>query len=210
MATHNKKVSDAVIKRLPRYFRYLADLKGNNVLRISSKTLSEKLNFTASQIRQDFSCFGEFGRQGYGYNVESLYCELKKILGANKCFGIVIIGAGNLGQAIANNGDFEKRGYFLKGIFDVNKELIGNKIKGIEIMAMDALQEFLKNNHVDIAVLTVPKSVTESVANDVVNMGIRGIWNFSAIKLKVPDDVMVENVHLSDSIMVLGYKIKNN
>ena len=126
MATHNKKVSDAVIKRLPRYFRYLADLKGNNVLRISSKTLSEKLNFTASQIRQDFSCFGEFGRQGYGYNVESLYIELKKILGLNNSFGFVIIGAGNLGQAIANNGDFEKRGYFLKGIFDVNKELIGN------------------------------------------------------------------------------------
>jgi len=210
MAIQNKKVSDAVIKRLPRYFRYLTDLNENNVLRISSKALSEKMGFTASQIRQDFSCFGEFGQQGYGYNVEFLYCELKKILGANKSFGIVIIGAGNLGHAISNHGNFEKRGYFLKGIFDVNKELIGSKINGIEIMAMDALQEFLKNNHVDIAVLTVPKSVTEVVANDIVNMGIRGIWNFSSMELNVPDDVIVENVHLSDSLMVLGYKIKNN
>ncbi len=210
MANQHKKVSDAVIKRLPRYFRYLADLKENNVLRISSKALSEKMGFTASQIRQDLSCFGGFGQQGYGYNIESLYSELKKILGVNKSFGIIIIGAGNLGQAIANHGKFEKRGYFLKGIFDIDKELIGNKINGVDIMAMNTLPKFLENNHVDIAVLTVPGSVTTVVANDIVEMGIRGIWNFSAMDLKVPDDVVVENVHLSDSIMVLGYKIKNN
>jgi len=210
MANQQKKVSDAVIKRLPRYFRYLADLKENNVLRISSKALSEKMGFTASQIRQDLSCFGGFGQQGYGYNVESLYSELKKILGVNKSFGIIIIGAGNLGQAIANYGKFEKRGYFLKGIFDVNKDLIGNKIDGVDIMTMDSLPEFLKNNHVDIAVLTVPRNVTTVVAEDIVKLGIKGIWNFSAMDIKVPDDVEVENVHLSDSIMVLGYKIKNN
>ncbi|MDX1358605.1 MAG: redox-sensing transcriptional repressor Rex [Clostridia bacterium] len=205
-----KRVSDAVIKRLPRYFRYLADLKANNVLRISSKALSEKMGFTASQIRQDLSCFGGFGQQGYGYNVESLYNELRKILGVDKSFGIVIIGAGNLGQAIANHGKFEKRGYFLKGIFDVSEDLIGRKINGIEIMGMEKLGKFVKANDIDIAVLTVPGPVTASVADDIVQLGIKGIWNFSAMDLKVPDDVVVENVHLSDSIMVLGYKIKNN
>jgi len=210
MAIQQKKVSDAVIKRLPRYFRYLADLKDNNVLRISSKALSEKMGFTASQIRQDLSCFGGFGQQGYGYNVESLYNELRKILGVDKSFGIVIIGAGNLGQAIANHGKFEKRGYFLKGIFDVNKELIGDNINGIEIMDMSKLKEFIKTTHVDIAVLTIPKPVTGNVADEIVKLGIKGIWNFSAMDLKVPEDVVVENVHLSDSIMVLGYKIKNN
>jgi redox-sensing transcriptional repressor len=168
------------------------------------------MGFTASQIRQDLSCFGGFGQQGYGYNVESLYNELKKILGVDKGFGIVIIGAGNLGQAIANHGKFEKRGYFLKGIFDVSDELIGKQINGIEIMEMERLGKFVKDNDVDIAVLTVPRDVTASVADDIVKLGIKGIWNFSAMDLKVPEDVVVENVHLSDSIMVLGYKIKNN
>ncbi len=210
MAIQQKKVSDAVIKRLPRYFRYLADLKDNNVLRISSKALSEKMGFTASQIRQDLSCFGGFGQQGYGYNVESLYNELRKILGVDKSFSIIILGAGNLGQAIANHGKFEERGYFLKGIFDVNKKLIGDSINGIEIMDMSKLKEFIKTTHIDIAVLTVPVAVTGSVADEVVKLGIKGIWNFSAMDLKVPGNVVVENVHLSDSIMVLGYKIKNN
>lgn len=210
MTIQQKKVSDAVIKRLPRYFRYLADLKENNVLRISSKALSERMGFTASQIRQDLSCFGGFGQQGYGYNVESLYNELKKILGVDKSFSIIIIGAGNLGQAIANHGRFERRGYFLKGIFDVNKDLIGNKIGGIEIMEMSRLKDFLKTTKIDIAVLTVPRVVTVKVAEDIVKLGIKGIWNFSATDLKVPEDVAVENVHLSDSLMVLGYRIKNN
>jgi len=210
MSNQQKKVSDAVIKRLPRYFRYLADLKENNVLRISSKALSEKMGFTASQIRQDLSCFGGFGQQGYGYNVESLYNELKKILYVDKGFGIIIIGAGNLGQAIANHNRFEKRGFYIKGIFDVNKDIIGKIISGIKIMGMDKLPGFMKDNKVDIAVLTVPRDITEEVANSVIKLGIKGIWNFSAMEIKVPDDVVVENVHLSDSIMVLGYKIKNN
>lgn len=210
MAVQHKKVSDAVIKRLPRYFRYLADLKDNNVLRISSKTLSEKMGLTASQIRQDLSCFGGFGQQGYGYNVESLYNELKKILGVDKGYNIIILGAGNLGQAIANHGKFEKRGYNLKGIFDVDRDVIGKVINGIEIMSMDELPGFLKSGSIDIAVITVPRKVTASVAENVVALGVKGIWNFSAIDLKFPEDVVVENVHLSDSIMVLGYKIKNN
>lgn len=209
MAIQQKKVSDAVIKRLPRYFRYLADLKENNVLRISSKALGEKMGFTASQIRQDLSCFGGFGQQGYGYNVESLYNEVRKILGVDKNFAIVIIGAGNLGQAIANHAKFEKRGYFLKGIFDVDKNLVGGEINGIEIMDMKKLPGFLKDFNIDIAVLTVPRNVTCKVAREIIKLGIKGIWNFSAMDIKAPDDVVVENVHLSDSIMVLGYKIKN-
>ena len=209
MAIQQKKVSDAVIKRLPRYFRYLADLKENNVLRISSKALGEKMGFTASQIRQDLSCFGEFGQQGYGYNIEFLYNEIKKILGVDKKFATVIIGAGNLGQAIANHAEFEKRGYFLKGIFDVNKELVGGTINGIEIIDMKKLPQFLKDFNIDIAVLTVPQKVTCKVAREIIELGIKGIWNFSAMDIKAPDDVVVENVHLSDSIMVLGYKITN-
>ncbi len=210
MPLQNKKVSDAVIKRLPRYFRYLADLKDNNVLRISSKTLSEKMGLTASQIRQDFSCFGGFGQQGYGYNVESLYNEIKKILGVNKGFNTIIIGAGNLGQAIANHSRFAERGYHLKGIFDVDEKTIGSKINGITIKDISKLEEFVKSMKVDIAILTVPRRDTARMAQKAADLGIRGIWNFSAMDLDMPDEVVVENVHLSDSIMVLGYRIKNN
>ncbi|MBN2558096.1 MAG: redox-sensing transcriptional repressor Rex [Clostridia bacterium] len=210
MAIQYKKVSDAVIKRLPRYFRYLAELKEANVQRISSGVLSEKMGLTASQIRQDFSCFGGFGQQGYGYNVESLHSELKKILGVDKGFNTIIIGAGNLGQAIANHSKFEKRGYFLKGIFDLDAKIIGKKINGLEIMNMDSLPDFLRKEKVDIAIITVPREVTAEVADLAASLGIKGIWNFSAMDIKVPDDVVVENVHLSDSIMVLGYRIKNN
>jgi len=209
MALQNKKVSDAVIKRLPRYFRYLSDLKENGVLRISSKALSEKMGLTASQIRQDLSCFGGFGQQGYGYNVELLYNEMKKILGVDRGFGTIIIGAGNLGQAIANHAKFEARGYFLKGIFDVNPDVIGDSINGIEIYPMEELEGFCKRESIDVAILTVPREVTAKVADFIVSLGVKGIWNFSAMDLRLPDEVVVENVHLSDSIMVLGYKIKN-
>lgn len=210
MPLQNKKVSDAVIKRLPRYFRYLADLKDNNVLRISSKTLSEKMGLTASQIRQDFSCFGGFGQQGYGYNVESLYNEIKNILGVNKGYNTIIIGAGNLGQAIANHARFAERGFHLKGIFDIDEKTIGRKINGITIKNISKLDEFTKKIKIDIAILTVPRMDTARMAQKAVDLGISGIWNFSAMDLDMPDEVVVENVHLSDSIMVLGYKIKNN
>lgn len=210
MPVQNKKVSDAVIKRLPRYFRYLADLKENNILRISSKTLSEKMGLTASQIRQDFSCFGGFGQQGYGYNVETLYNEIKKILGVDKGFNTVIIGAGNLGQAIAKHAKFAERGFTLKGIFDVDEKTIGQKINNIKIQHISKLDEFVKTTRTDIAILTVPREDTEKMAKMATGLGIKGIWNFSAAELDMPDDVVVENVHLSDSIMVLGYRIKNN
>jgi len=210
MALQNKKVSDAVIKRLPRYFRYLADLKENGVLRISSKALSEKMNLTASQIRQDLSCFGGFGQQGYGYNVESLYNEMKKILGVDRRFRTIIVGAGNLGQAIAKHAKFEARGYFVKGIFDIDEKLIGTSINGIVIQHMDEIEHFCSKQPIDVAILTVPREVTAEIAELIVRVGIRGIWNFSAMDLRLPDEVVVENVHLSDSIMVLGYKIINN
>ncbi|HPQ46292.1 MAG TPA: redox-sensing transcriptional repressor Rex [Clostridia bacterium] len=210
MALQNKKVSDAVIKRLPRYFRYLADLKENGVLRISSKALSEKMNLTASQIRQDLSCFGGFGQQGYGYNVELLYNEMRKILGVNRGFRTIIIGAGNLGQAIAKHAKFEARGYFVKGIFDVDDRLVGTSINGIRIRHMDEIDDFCSKESIDVAILTVPREITAEIADKVVALGIKGIWNFSAMDLRLPEEVVVENVHLSDSIMVLGYKIINN
>jgi redox-sensing transcriptional repressor len=206
----DKKISDAVIKRLPRYFRYLADLKTNGITRISSKDLSEKMSLTASQIRQDLSCFGGFGQQGYGYNVEHLHDEIGKILGVNKGFNMIIVGAGNMGQALANYSNFTKRGFRIRGIFDIRPELLGKKIKGVEIMHTDMLEEFVKANDIDIAVLAIPINDTRDMAERVIKLGVKGLWNFSAVDLKVPQKMVVENVHLSDSLMVLGYKINNN
>ncbi|HHY23851.1 MAG TPA: redox-sensing transcriptional repressor Rex [Clostridiaceae bacterium] len=204
----NKKVSIAVIKRLPRYYRYLSDLLKMNIDRISSRELSQRMGITASQIRQDLNCFGGFGQQGYGYNVESLYAEVGNILGVNSNFQTVIIGAGNMGQALANYENFEKRGFKLIGIFDINPKLIGNKIRNVEILHMDELDDFVKNNRVDIAILTVPYQHIPEVAEKVASLGIKGLWNFSAMDLKLPyDDIIIENVHLSDSLMVLGYKL---
>jgi redox-sensing transcriptional repressor len=202
-----KKVSLAVIRRLPRYFRYLSDLLQMDITRISSKELSERMGITASQIRQDLNCFGGFGQQGYGYNVESLYKEISNILGLNNDFTSIIIGAGHMGQALANYANFEKRGYRLVGIFDVSTELVGGKIRDIEIMHMDKLEEFVKNNKVDVAILSIPFEYTREVADRVASLGIKGLWNFSPMDLKIPYDVIIENVHLSDSLMVLGYKL---
>ncbi|MGI6777780.1 MAG: redox-sensing transcriptional repressor Rex [Acetivibrionales bacterium] len=202
-----KNISSAVIRRLPRYFRYLADLLKLDIVRISSKELSSRMGITASQIRQDLNCFGGFGQQGYGYNVELLYKEIGKILGLNNNYQTIIIGAGNMGRALANYTNFEKRGFKLVGIFDVNKALIGKKIRNIEIMHLDTLQDFMNGTRVDIAVLTVPYEHTPEVADMVARMGIKALWNFSAMDLKLPYNVIVENVHLSDSLMVLGYKL---
>jgi len=202
-----KKVSIAVIRRLPRYYRYLADLLRMDITRVSSKELSARMGITASQIRQDLNCFGGFGQQGYGYNVEALYREIGEILGLSNNYQTIIIGAGHMGKALANYTNFEKRGFKLIGIFDVNPEIIGTKIRGIEIMHMDRLEEFVSNNKVDIAILTVPYDQTPSVADRVARLGIKGLWNFSPMDLKLPYDVIIENVHLSDSLMVLGYKI---
>lgn len=202
-----KKISIAVIRRLPRYYRYLSDLLKMDITRISSKELSVRMGITASQIRQDLNCFGGFGQQGYGYNVEVLYNEIGKILGVNKLFHTIIIGAGNMGQALANYKNFESRGFILTGIFDNNPKLVGKKIRGIEIMHLDSLENFLKTQKVDIAMLTVPYEYTAEVADKAARLGIKGLWNFSPMDLKLPYDVAVENVHLSDSLMVLGYKL---
>ena len=203
-----KKVSIAVIRRLPRYYRYLSDLLRMDITRISSKELSQRMGITASQIRQDLNCFGGFGQQGYGYNVELLYREIGNILGVYNKFHTIIIGAGNMGQALANYENFEKRGFKLIGIFDINPQIIGKKIRDVKIMHMNELDDFCKGNHVDIAILTVPYQNIPEVAEKVASLGIKGLWNFSAMDLKLPyDDIIIENVHLSDSLMVLGYKL---
>ena len=203
-----KKISAAVIRRLPRYFRYLSDLMKLDIKRISSKELSERMSITASQIRQDLNCFGGFGQQGYGYNVESLYEEIGKILGTDERFTCIIIGAGNMGNALANYENFSKRGFDIVGIFDVDKRKVGSTINGIKLLHMDSLEEFLAENKVDIAMLTVPNSAINDVTTRITSIGIKGIWNFSPRDLHLGGDTVVENVHLSDGLMVLGYRLK--
>ncbi|BBF43792.1 redox-sensitive transcriptional regulator [Lachnospiraceae bacterium KM106-2] len=203
-----KGISSAVIKRLPRYYRYLGELLENDVVRISSKELSEKMQVTASQIRQDLNNFGGFGQQGYGYNVEYLYTEIGKILGLDKKYNVIIIGAGNLGQALANYTDFERRGFVIKGIFDVNPRLIGLSIRGIEVHMIDELEDFIKSNRVDIAALTIPRMQAPKVAADLVKCGVRAIWNFAPVDLNLPKEIKVENVHLAESLMRLSYNLK--
>lgn len=202
-----KEISQAVIRRMPRYYRYLGDLLDDGVERVSSNELSTRMKVTASQIRQDLNNFGGFGQQGYGYNVKYLYDEIGKILGMNQKHNIIVIGAGNLGQALANYVKFEKRGFVIIGLFDVNPALKGVSVRGINIRMMDELEEFLKTNQVDIAALTMPKGRASEVANMLVSYGINAIWNFAHLDLELPDHVVVENVHLSDSLMQLSYNI---
>jgi redox-sensing transcriptional repressor len=207
MTVEQREISRAVIGRLPRYYRYLGELLEAGVERISSSDLSKKMRVTASQIRQDLNNFGGFGQQGYGYNVKYLYTEIGKILGMNREHPIIIIGAGNLGQALANYASFEKSGFILKGLFDVNPRLEGVSIRGIPIRMMDDLEEFLQKNDIEIAILTLPKSKAIEVAELVIENGIKAIWNFAHTDLNLPEDIIVENVHLSDSLMKLSYNI---
>jgi len=204
----SKNISQAVIRRLPRYYRYLSELMESNIVRISSKELSERMHVTASQIRQDFNNFGGFGQQGYGYNVEYLYTEIGKVLGLERVHNVIIIGAGNVGKAIANYPDFKKRGFVFKAIFDIDKSLEGKKIGECTVQPMDALEEYVRGNDVEIAALTVPKSVAPQVANKLVDMGVNAIWNFAPTDLNMPEGVLVENVHLAESLMRLSYRIK--
>ncbi|MCI5881245.1 MAG: redox-sensing transcriptional repressor Rex [Lachnospiraceae bacterium] len=203
-----KGISQAVIGRLPRYFRYLGDLKDEGVERISSQELSRRMQVTASQIRQDFNNFGGFGQQGYGYNVDYLYTEIGKILGLDKTHRLIIIGAGNLGRALGNYMNFEKRGFILKGIFDKNPELWGEKVREITVQPMDRMEAFMQENDIDIAVLTIPKNSAIDVAEVLVKCGVRAIWNFAHVDLQVPPEIQVENVHLSDSLMKLSYNLE--
>ncbi|MBM7615432.1 redox-sensing transcriptional repressor Rex [Alkaliphilus hydrothermalis] len=198
-------VSMAVIRRLPKYHRYLKDLLEKEVYRISSRELSKLIGFTASQIRQDLNCFGGFGQQGYGYNVEELYQEIGKILGLNKTYTTVIIGAGNLGQAIANYPSFIKYGFKLMGLFDINPKLIGMKIRDIDILDLDYLEEYISKNKVEIGIICTPKEVAQEVAERLADSNVKGIWNFAPVDIKVPKEIIVENVHLSESLFILSY-----
>ena len=203
----NKEISQAVIGRLPRYFRYLGEQKDDGIERISSQELSAIMKVTASQIRQDFNNFGGFGQQGYGYKVEYLYEEIGKILGLHKTHNLIIIGAGNLGQALANYMNFERRGFLFRGIFDNNPALFGKKIRDLEVQPMEELETFVKENEIDIAVLTIPKDSALEVAERLARQDIKGIWNFAHIDLNLSKEIQVENVHLSDSLMKLTYNI---
>ena len=206
-----KEISQAVIRRMPRYYRYLGELLEDGVERISSNDLSKRMNVTASQIRQDLNNFGGFGQQGYGYNVKFLYEEIGKILGLNQKHNIIVIGAGNLGQALANYVKFEKLGFVITALFDVNPALEGVTVRGIKIHRLDELEDYCKDHVVDIAALTMPKEKADAIANRLVNLGIQAIWNFAHVDLDLIDkDVVVENVHLSDSLMQLSYNIVKN
>lgn len=206
----DKKVSLALIKRLPRYYRFLGDLLDNGITRISSKDLSQKMNVTASQIRQDLNTFGCFGQQGYGYNVELLLEEIKDILGLNKTYNLVILGAGKIGQALLNYGNFEKRGFNFIGIFDIDEKIVGNNIRGLTVNHIDTLEQFVQQNQVDIVVLAVPGANACDLYKMVVKCGIKAIWNFSNTELKLKEGVVIENVHLTDSLMTLVYRLNSD
>lgn len=202
-----KNVSMAVIKRMPKYYRYLGELVKNDVDRISSKELGEKIGFTASQIRQDLNNFGDFGQQGYGYNVKELHNQIGAILGVGKEYNAVLIGAGNIGQAIANYSRFTDIGLGITAIFDANPKLVGMRIRDVEIKDIDELKGYLEENHIDMGILCVPRINAQKVCDVLVNGGVRGIWNFAPIDLHVPENVKVENVHLSESLLTLVYQM---
>ena len=202
-----KKISSAVIKRLPRYYRYLSELLEKGIDRISSHELSKKMNVTASQIRQDFNNIGGFGQQGYGYNVSFLHDEIGKILGLEHNYNVIIVGAGNLGQALANYGGFTKRGFQMAAIFDINPEKIGKTINGIPVYSIDEIETFIQKHSVDIAALTLPKDQASKIAGYLAEVGVEAFWNFASTDLKVPSHVVVENVHLAESLMRLSYRL---
>ena len=205
----DKKISAAVIKRLPRYYRYLSELLDNGIERISSGELSKQMKVTASQIRQDFNNFGGFGQQGYGYNVPYLKNEIGKILGLDRDYHVIILGAGNLGHALANYAGFEKRGFVVSAVFDVSPDKIGKKIGHTMVYDMKDLEGYVKGHMVDIAALTLPKSIAPAVAKQLVQYGVSAFWNFAATDLNLPGNIAVENVHVAESLMRLSYNISN-
>ena len=200
------KVSNNVIRRLPRYLRKLDDLAANGVTRISSFELGQQLGLTPSQIRQDFSCFGEFGQQGYGYNVADLRSHIASILGSDRGFNAILVGVGNLGRALIENFSFAECGFTLTAAFDINPALIGTRFHELPIYSMDELKSYLAENRVDVAVLTVPRQVAVSVGDNLTELGVQAIWNFTNVELKEPDsNTIVENMHFSDSLLSLSY-----
>ncbi len=204
-----KPISKAVINRLPRYHRYLGELLKSDITRISSGELAKKMSLTASQIRQDLNCFGGFGQQGYGYNIRSLYDAIGNILGVSEDYRAVIVGIGNLGHALASHHMFKNRGVNLVGLFDKNPDIVGHTVNGLTVSHIDGLEEFCKNNSIDIAVMTVPKAETPVMCERLAKLGVRGFWNFSNMELKLPDypGVHIENMHMGDSLMKLCYEL---
>ena len=205
-----ENISDAVIRRLPRYYRQLTDLCNRGVVRISSHSLGQEMNITASQIRQDFSCFGEFGQQGYGYNVEELRAEIGHILGVDNNHHLVMIGVGNLGHALLQNFPFSHTGFTVDAAFDVSPAVIGTSVNGVPIYSMSDLDSFIREHSVDVVVLTIPQSVAQDTANRLIDLGVRGFWNFSNVELSSPSPhVKFENIHFADSLLTLSYRIAN-
>lgn len=206
-----ENISDAVIRRLPRYYRQLTELCAKGVVRISSHSLGQQMNITASQIRQDFSCFGEFGQQGYGYNVEELRAEIGHILGVDNDHHLIMIGVGNLGHALLQNFRFDQTGFTVDAAFDVKSNKIGTMVNHVPVYAMNELEDYLQNHHVDVVVLTVPQSVAQETADRIIQLGVRGFWNFTNVELvSNQPDVKFENIHFADSLLTLSYRIANN
>lgn len=207
MGIYEKQVPDVVIKRLPRYYRYLSELLKMDIKRISSGALSQKMNVTASQIRQDFNYFGGFGQQGYGYNVEYLHSTIGEILGVKNGNTAIIIGAGNLGRALANHDSIQKRGFHILAMFDNNPSVIGEEVNGIKIYDVQSLEGFISENRVDVAIIAIPKDRVQEIATRVINAGVKGILNFAYTEIKTDKKVAIENVHITDSLMTLSYKL---
>ena len=203
-----ENVSDAVIRRLPRYYRYLDDLHLKGIVRISSGVLGEKMGITASQIRQDLSCFGEFGQQGYGYNVEELRTEIGHILGVDNQHRIIVVGVGNLGRALIQNFHFNDAGFLLEAAFDVSPSLVGGEVAGVPILGMSELDRFIPEHKPDVAVLTVPQFAAQSIADRLIDLGVRGFWNFTNVELSSSvEGIQFEDVHFADSLLTLSYRI---
>lgn len=205
-----ENISDAVIRRLPRYYRQLTELRERGIVRISSQSLGREMNITASQIRQDLSCFGEFGQQGYGYNVEELRAEIGHILGIDKDHRLVVVGVGNLGRALLRNFPFSQMGFQVGAAFDVSPAVIGTAINGVPVLSVDDLNEYIQTNSVDVVALTIPKEQAQEMANRLVDLGVRGFWNFTNVELaSARPDVKFENIHFADSLLTLSYRIAN-
>lgn len=204
------KISNAVIKRLPRYRRYLEELRKKGVMKISSGELSQLIGYTASQIRQDLNSFGGFGQQGYGYNVDGLYNEISAILGLGRQYKMVVVGVGNLGRAIVNHTSYYKAGFHINAVFEKNPKLIGTEINNVKVYDYENLVEYVEENNIDIGVICTTKEGAQAVADKLCFAGVRGVWNFTSLDLEVPDYVALENVHISDTLHSLAYHMNQN
>ena len=207
--TQRNRVSLAVVKRLPKYYRYLGMIAEKGIIRVSSQELSNITGLTASQIRQDLNHFGGFGQQGYGYNVEELKNEIQKIIGIDKSYKAIILGVGNIGQAILNYKGFRNSGFNIVGLFDKSEDLVGTDVNGLKVQHIDHLQEFMKKNKPEIALIAIPAEAAQEISDELVEGGISAIWNFAPIDLKLPKNVVLENVHLDESLYTLIYYMNN-